>query len=112
MNNIGLSQYQLNILQQLFEKYSAIEQVKLYGSRAKGNYNERSDIDLALFGKSIQHDTLSQLLIDLDDCDIPYQIDLQNYAELQNPQLIEHINRVGVTIYNKHEPLCFTTKKP
>ncbi len=100
-HHIGLSKHQLQILRQLFKKYPVIEQVKLYGSRAKGNHNERSDIDLALFGKNIQHDTLSRLLMDLDDCDIPYQVDLQNYAELQNPELIDHINRVGMEIYHK-----------
>lgn len=97
----GLTAQQINILQDLFKKYPEINQVKLYGSRAKGTFNSRSDIDLVVFGENIDRFLIAKLLMDLDDSDLPYSVDLQNYAELNNRLLIEHIDRVGMIIFNK-----------
>ncbi len=97
----GLTIEILTSLKKIFKKYAAIEQVKLYGSRAKGTFNERSDIDLVAYGKDITRFMIADLLLDLDDSDIPYMVDLQSYHDLKNNQLIEHINRVGLIIYDK-----------
>lgn len=97
----GLTIEILTSLKKIFKKYAAIEQVKLYGSRAKGTFNERSDIDLVAYGKDITRFMIADLLLDLDDSDIPYMVDLQSYHDLKNNQLIEHINRAGVIIYDK-----------
>lgn len=76
-----------------------IEQAILYRSRAKGNYREGSDIDLCLVGELL---TLTQLLkIDneLDDLLLPYKIDLSLFHSLDNPELMEHIRRVGIQFH-------------
>jgi uncharacterized protein len=101
MKNIGLTNSQLALLHQVLADYSEIEYVKLYGSRAKGTFNERSDIDLAVFGENIERYLISDLLLELNDSDLPYLVDVQNYVELQNKKLIEHIDRVGVVVYHK-----------
>ena len=44
VNEIGLNNDILSLLKNTFQKYAGIEQVKLYGSRAKGTFNERSKI--------------------------------------------------------------------
>ena len=98
--NTGISLKTLQEINQVFEKYPIITQVKLYGSRALGTYHERSDIDLVVFGADIDRFTIARVLLDFDDLDIPFMIDLQNYHDLKNPQLIEHIDRVGTTIYS------------
>lgn len=101
MTSIGLDAKTLQKLQQLFAGYPNIAQVKLYGSRAKGSFHARSDIDLAVFGEDIDRFAIAAILMEVDESDIPYQVDLQNYHELKNPSLIEHIDRVGVVIYQK-----------
>lgn len=76
-----------------------IEQAVLYGSRAKGNYRAGSDIDLCLKGDAL---TLTQLLKienELDDLLLPYKIDLSLHHALDNPELIDHIRRIGVVFY-------------
>jgi predicted nucleotidyltransferase len=40
----------------VFSKYPQIEKAVLYGSRAKGNYKNGSDIDLTLFGENLKFD--------------------------------------------------------
>jgi uncharacterized protein len=99
MKETGLTAGQLNLLQAVFKNYPAIKFVKLYGSRAKGTFNERSDIDLVVFGDNISRFLISDLLLELENSDLPYLVDVQNYADLKNRKLIEHIDRVGVVIY-------------
>jgi uncharacterized protein len=97
----GLSADILTTLKREFQKYPAIDQVKLYGSRAKGDFNQRSDIDLAVYGKDTDRFLIANLLLDFDDSDIPWKVDLQSYNDIKNRRLIEHIDRVGIVIYRK-----------
>ncbi|HTG65154.1 MAG TPA: nucleotidyltransferase domain-containing protein, partial [Flavobacterium sp.] len=60
---------------QILEKYPSIEKVVIYGSRAKGNAREGSDIDITLFGNPTYQD-LSELRDDLEDSYIPYLFDI------------------------------------
>lgn len=101
MNETGLTHQQLELLQQIFKKHPAVQSVKLYGSRAKGTFHERSDVDLVVFGEGIDRFLIAELLLDLEDSNLPYSVDLQNYHELKNRELIEHIDRVGVVIFER-----------
>jgi predicted nucleotidyltransferase len=83
--------------------HTEIEQAILYGSRAKGNYRDGSDIDLCLVGETL---TLTQLLKienGLDDLLLPYKIDLSLFHALDNPELVDHIRRVGMVFYRAHK---------
>lgn len=101
MNETGLTHQQLVLLQQIFKKHPAVQSVKLYGSRAKGTFHERSDVDLMVFGEGIDRFLIAELLLDLEDSNLPYSVDLQDYRELKNRELIEHIDRVGVVIFER-----------
>lgn len=46
----GLQQKHIDAINACFAQYPQIEQVILYGSRAKGNYKNGSDIDLTIVG--------------------------------------------------------------
>jgi predicted nucleotidyltransferase len=101
MSDTGLTPEQIALLQQVFNKHPEIEAVKLYGSRAKGNFHERSDVDLVLIGTGIDRFLVADILLDLADSDLPYAVDLQNYSDIKNRALIEHIDRVGLVIYER-----------
>lgn len=73
----------------------------LFGSRAKGNYQTGSDIDLTLVGKDLNSSVLSHVSWELDDLLLPYKIDLSLFSELRHARLVEHINRVGIPIYER-----------
>lgn len=49
-NKFGLNQETISKIQSVFYQFPEIEEAILYGSRAKGNYKEGSDIDLTLKG--------------------------------------------------------------
>ena len=85
----------------VFKSYPEIEQVCIYGSRAKGNYHPGSDIDLVIMDDLIKDSRLNKLEIDLDDLLLPYKLDLTVFQKIQNQDLIDHINRVGILFYTK-----------
>jgi len=86
--------------QQVFKQFPEITSVIIYGSRVKGNYRPASDIDLTLKGQALSHDLLLQVEMALDDLFLPYKIDLSIYHQLDNPELKEHIDRVGEIFYS------------
>jgi len=99
----GLKETVVEQINALCQKYSAIEQVIIYGSRAKGNYKPGSDIDLTIVGE-IDLSTMFKLEDEIDDLLLPYMIDLSVMKKIENPDLIEHIQRVGQVFYQKQEP--------
>ena len=97
----GLKDIELEKIRLLFAKNERIESVILYGSRAKGTYKPFSDVDITLVGSELTRSDLNHLLLSIDDLLLPYQFDISIFHNLKNPDLIDHIQRVGFTIYNK-----------
>lgn len=92
----GLSEKTIKAIQGILEKYPQIDKVILYGSRAKGNFRNGSDIDLMLVGKSLTLSDQFKIETELDDLLLPYKIDLALYHQIENEELINHIDRVGL----------------
>jgi uncharacterized protein len=99
----GLSNENIQKINAVFEKYSALEKVLIFGSRAKGNYREGSDIDLSLFGEALFINDITEIGSKLDELNLPYQFDLVLYSAITNPDFTEHINRVGKLFYEKQK---------
>ncbi|MCL2097200.1 MAG: nucleotidyltransferase domain-containing protein [Bacteroidales bacterium] len=97
----GLTDMDLGKLHDLFSQYVDIEKVVLYGSRAKGKFKPFSDVDITLMGDRLTYSRLNQLSMDIDDLLLPYQFDVSIFHTLTNSDLIEHIRRIGITIYQK-----------
>ncbi|MGB9673815.1 MAG: nucleotidyltransferase domain-containing protein [Anaerolineales bacterium] len=102
----GLSQSTIQKIYSVLSRYPQVEKAILYGSRAKGNYKSGSDIDLTLCGgEDLTLNVLFKILNDLDDLFLPYTIDLSIFEDITDPDLKEHIHRVGLTFYEKGETL-------
>jgi predicted nucleotidyltransferase len=87
---------------EVLARYPHIDKAILYGSRAKGNFRNGSDIDLALCGGAdLTLEVLYKIMNDLDDLLLPYTIDLSIFEQINDSDIIEHIQRVGVTFYDK-----------
>src|SRR6218665_525173 len=96
----GLSDNVIERLQKVFENCVAIDKVILFGSRAKGNYKEGSDIDLAAKGYDYAFDE-GKVRMQLDELNLPYEIDLINYHSIKEPALTAHIDRAGIELYSR-----------
>jgi predicted nucleotidyltransferase len=76
----GLSERTMKELNEIFKKYSGITEAILYGSRAKGNFRNGSDIDITLkTNAAFTRTDLLHIARDFDDSDIPYLIDVSIY---------------------------------
>jgi uncharacterized protein len=100
----GLQESTVRKICAVFANYPQVEQAILYGSRAKGNYKNGSDIDLTLRGGSdLTLNTLCRILADIDELLLAHTIDLSIFNDISDPDLVEHIQSVGVAFYEKGE---------
>lgn len=97
----GLPDTTLVCVRRILAACPKVETAILYGSRAKGNYKPGSDIDLTLTGPDLDDDALATLAGKLDESTIPYKVDLSILACIDNPNLVEHIQRVGKVFYQR-----------
>ncbi len=107
----GLEQEDIQKINTVFKNHTSIEKAILYGSRAKGNYKPYSDIDLTLVGKNLTLSEQFSIETELDDLLLPYKIDLSIYHKIENQDLIDHIDRVGIVFYENSLKKSLTLKK-
>ena len=99
----GLTEGVIRQIISVFSQYPQISEAVLYGSRAKGNYHPGSDIDLSLKGAQLNLKILNQISNQLDNLLLPYMFDLSIFQQIENPDLLAHIERVGQVIYSVME---------
>jgi len=100
--NYGLRDTDLDYMLTLFRREPAIEQVWLYGSRAKGTNRPGADVDLALIGEQITRQTVGWIHSVLDDeSPIPYFFDVIHWNTIANDTLKQEIQRTGQLIYQR-----------
>lgn len=95
----GLKEEVIQAIINVLARHPEVEKALLYGSRAKGTYKPASDIDLTMLGEAIDISILNKISWELDDLLLPYTFDLSIYYHLDDPGLLDHINRVGVIFY-------------
>lgn len=96
----GLDTAVIERIRDVLRRYPQVDAAILYGSRAKGQYRDGSDIDLSLRG-NISLKALEDIFDALDELLLPWTIDLSIYDELSNEGLKEHIRRVGQALYSR-----------
>lgn len=94
---LGLSEKHLQLIVETL-KQADIDRAVVFGSRAKGNWRENSDIDIAVFGEGVN---VGLLVAQLDELPMPYKFDIVDYNSINSCALREHIDRVGIEIYTK-----------
>ncbi|MCB1159131.1 MAG: nucleotidyltransferase domain-containing protein [Leptospiraceae bacterium] len=90
---------------EILGKYPEIQEVKLFGSRAKGNFKPGSDIDLSITTDFDDDNLALKLSVDFEESSLPYNVDLVFYRSISNQAVKEHIDRVGVLIFSKNSPV-------
>lgn len=83
----------------IFREYPSICRVLLYGSRAMRTCRANSDIDLTIEADSMSLSELLAIENRVDNLLLPWKVDLSLRHMIDNPDLQEHIERVGVTFY-------------
>lgn len=100
--SFGLTKEDMVFIVSAIGQFNEIKKAVIFGSRAKGNYKPGSDVDIAIFGDGITFDTLSRLHAILEEeSPMPYFFDIVDYSHLTHTELKEHIERVGITIFER-----------
>jgi len=98
----GLKEATIQKICDVLARYPQVEKAVLYGSRAKGDYKNGSDIDLTLQGgEDLTLTIMYGIMAEFDNLLLPYTIDLSIYRDIKDEDVIDHIKRVGVTFYEK-----------
>ena len=99
--NFGLQERDITNISKALQQFPEIKEAILFGSRAMATFKAGSDIDIALKGEGISHQTLTRLNNTLqEELPIPYFFDLIDLNSITSTELLDHIKRVGITIYS------------
>ncbi len=96
----GLPEETMELIKDYFVKVPEVSKVVIYGSRAKGDHEKGSDIDLAVFSTS-EKELAGRLKTELEELPTPYFFDVTDYSRLKHKELKGHIDRVGKVFYEK-----------
>jgi predicted nucleotidyltransferase len=102
MNSFGLTDSEQEMIRAVLRQHAEVTAVKIFGSRAKGNFQPNSDIDLALWG-NLSVSAIAMIAGELDELPLPYTFDVQAYNAIRHQPLREHIDRVGKHFYTYTE---------
>lgn len=82
----------------LGEKYQA-KKIMLFGSRARGDNHDRSDIDLAVYGMPAEN--RSRFWSEIDDLPTLLKFDLVHVDGDTDVELVKNIEKDGVMLYER-----------
>ena len=91
----GIAQRHLDALRQVFARHATINQVLVFGSRARGTARPGSDIDLAVVAPQMTDAEFSTLWNEIDALPILFKIDLLHWDRITNPALKDNALRDG-----------------
>ena len=92
-------------MEKLFEQvkkcasnYPNIYKIVLFGSRARGDYRLNSDIDLAIFSRSISNLEVANFTNEIEDLDTLLKFDIVLMTPDTDPRLLENVKQEGVVL--------------
>ena len=98
----GIEARNMALIINSLKQFPEIESAIVFGSRATGNFKPGSDVDIALKGNKIKRLTYSKLSGILnEELPLPWYFDIIPLDAIQNNDLKDHINRVGIEFYKK-----------
>ncbi len=95
-NNTGITQHVIDQIIDLAKQYN-VRKLVLFGSRARGDYKEKSDIDLAVY-----EGDCTRFSLDIDD--ETYTLLSYDVVDMNKPvddELRESIEKEGIVLYEK-----------
>jgi uncharacterized protein len=104
-NRFGLTDRDMKTIHDILRSYPEIREVHIFGSRAKGEHRQGSDVNLAIMNSGTPVGRLSKMRGDFEESSLPYTIDIVDFTRLDNPEFIDHIRRAGLPFYRQDEKI-------
>ncbi|MEI8323805.1 MAG: DEAD/DEAH box helicase family protein [Betaproteobacteria bacterium] len=80
-------------LREIFEHTSGVERVWIYGSRARGDQRESSDIDLIIDAPGFAQSDFSSLWVRIQDEGLIYRVDVAHWQTVGGAEFRGHVER-------------------
>jgi predicted nucleotidyltransferase len=98
----GLTELVLAEIISYLQALEGIEKATLFGSRAKGTFTPGSDVDIALWGAQVTYEIVAKLRYNLnEETQLPYFFDVVDATHSTNAELLGHITRHTLTLYQR-----------
>lgn len=102
LSRTGLRDGDIALIVDAAKRFPEIRQLVLFGSRAKGTRKPGSDVDLAIVGRNLTYESSIRLSSILnEELPLPFFFDVVNYHSITEPDLLAHIDRVGIVIFER-----------
>ena len=99
----GLKDSDILSIKNVLARYPEVKKAYIFGSRAKGNFKNGSDVDIAIIGEEIDFSHILQISAFLNEnTEMPYIFDVLDYDSITNKDLVAHIDRVGILFYEEN----------
>lgn len=103
MNRFGISDDIFNELVSSFKNDVLLQKAYVFGSRARGNYTDRSDLDIAVLGNNISSRQLNLLKDRLDNLNTVINFDIIDANKIKKKVMLDNILKEGVLIYDRDD---------
>jgi predicted nucleotidyltransferase len=80
---------------------SEVDQIVLFGSRARGTHNARSDFDLGVAGPKLTRGAVARAQLALEETTIPQQVNLLHISDVLQVRILREIERDGVVWFHR-----------
>ena len=98
----GLRAVEIKQIANIIYSFPEVHQAIIFGSLAMRNYKNGSDVDIALKGKNITHEIVTEIKYRLnEEILLPFFFEVVDFNDLQNEDLIAHINQFGKVLFKK-----------
>lgn len=101
MNDFGIDPDILDAIKAVLCRYPSVISAGIFGSRARGNYKNYSDIDLAIHAPSLTILEFMDIRNDLSNLPTIFKIDSVHVDETSKPELLANIQRDERIFYSK-----------
>lgn len=97
--NLNLDKEIINQIIEICKRHEYIEKVILFGSRARGDNNIKSDIDLAIYSEL----PLAEFIEDVElNTKTLLEYDFSHINVIKDAFFIEQVEKDGIVIYEKY----------
>lgn len=98
MINLNLDKQIIDEIIEICKKYEYIEKVVLFGSRARGDNDLKSDIDLAIYSNK----SINEFIEDVEmNTKTLLEYDYTHMGTVKDEFFLEQIKKEGIVIYEK-----------
>lgn len=96
---MNLRTKELTLLRTIFRGFPAVQEVKVFGSRATDTARRASDLDLAISAPNATPSEWADICGAIENAPLIYELDVVRVERMLNPRLKDKIAHEGILIY-------------